>query len=44
VIYSQEERSKLVFMIEARPEHGEDFRVGQPVSVTLMSPGTEARR
>ncbi|MFL4971618.1 MAG: HlyD family secretion protein [Xanthobacteraceae bacterium] len=44
VIYSQEERSKLVFMIEARPEHGEDFRVGQPVSVTLAPPGTEARR
>jgi HlyD family secretion protein len=44
VIYSLEERAKLVFMVEARPEHGEEFRVGQPVSVTLMPPGTEARR
>jgi HlyD family secretion protein len=44
VIYSLEERSKLVFMVEARPQHGEDFRVGQPVSVTLAPPGTEARR
>jgi HlyD family secretion protein len=44
VIYSLEERAKLVFMVEARPEHGEDFRVGQPVSVTLAPPGTEARR
>jgi HlyD family secretion protein len=44
VIYSLEERAKLVFMVEARPEHGEDFRVGQPVSVTLMPPGTEAKR
>jgi len=35
VIYSLEERSKLVFMIEARPEQPERLRVGQPVSVTL---------
>jgi HlyD family secretion protein len=35
VIYSQEERAKLVFLIEARPEHPEKFRVGQPVTVTL---------
>ncbi len=35
VIYSLEERSKLVFLIEARPEHPEKFRVGQPVTVTL---------
>jgi HlyD family secretion protein len=37
VIYSLEERSKLVFMIEARPEQPERLRVGQPVSVTLAS-------
>jgi HlyD family secretion protein len=43
VIYSLEERSKLVFMIEARPEHGEKLRVGQPVSVAL-APVTEAKR
>ena len=35
VIYSMEERSKLVFLIEARPEKPERLRVGQPVSVTL---------
>jgi HlyD family secretion protein len=35
VIYSQEERAKLVFLIEARPERPEKFRVGQPVTVTL---------
>ena len=37
VIYSLEERSKLVFLIEARPEQPERLRVGQPVSVTLSS-------
>ena len=35
VIYSLEERAKLVFLIEARPEQPEKFRVGQPLSVTL---------
>jgi HlyD family secretion protein len=35
VIYSLEERSKLVFMIEARPEKPDRLRVGQPVNVTL---------
>jgi HlyD family secretion protein len=35
VIYSKEERSKLVFMIEARTETPEHLRVGQPVSVKL---------
>jgi HlyD family secretion protein len=35
VIYSQEERTKLVYLIEARPEQPEEFRVGQPVTVTL---------
>jgi HlyD family secretion protein len=37
VIYSQEERSKLVFLIEARPERPELLRVGQPVTVTLAA-------
>jgi HlyD family secretion protein len=37
VIYSQEERSKLVFLIEALPEHPEKLRVGQPVSVKLAA-------
>jgi HlyD family secretion protein len=35
VIYSQEERHKLVFLIEARPDKPEQLRVGQPVSVEL---------
>src|SRR5215831_5648877 len=40
VIYSLEERSKLVFLIEARPDQPERLRVGQPVSVTLASSDT----
>lgn len=36
VIYSLDERSKLVFLVEARPERPEVFRVGQPVSVALV--------
>jgi HlyD family secretion protein len=35
VIYSQEERFKLVFLVEARPEQPEALRVGQPVSVAV---------
>ena len=35
VIYSQEERSKLVFLVEARPDQPERFRVGQPISVIV---------
>jgi HlyD family secretion protein len=35
VIYSLDERAKLVFLIEARPDQPEKFRVGQPVTVTL---------
>jgi HlyD family secretion protein len=35
VIYSLDERAKLVFLIEARPVAPEKFRVGQPVTVTL---------
>jgi HlyD family secretion protein len=36
VIYSTDERSKLVFLIEARPqERPERLRGGQPVSVAL---------
>ena len=37
VIYSMEERSKLVFLVEARLERPEALRVGQPVSVSLPS-------
>ncbi|MGA2818109.1 MAG: efflux RND transporter periplasmic adaptor subunit [Xanthobacteraceae bacterium] len=36
VIYSLDERAKLVFLIEALPQKPGDFRVGQPVGVTLL--------
>jgi HlyD family secretion protein len=35
VIYSLEERNKLVFLIQARPNKPDSLRVGQPVSVFL---------
>jgi HlyD family secretion protein len=35
VIYSQEERARLVFRIEAIPEQPRDLRVGQPVTVAV---------
>jgi HlyD family secretion protein len=35
VIYSLDERSKLVYLIQARPNRPEALRVGQPVSVFL---------
>jgi len=37
VIFSEEERGKLVFLVEALPEKPEGLRVGQPVSVTLRA-------
>ena len=39
VIYSREERAKLVYLIEARPADPDKFRVGQPVTVTLPPGG-----
>ena len=36
VIYSTEERAKLVFMVEARPQRPDRLRIGQPVSVALV--------
>jgi HlyD family secretion protein len=44
VIYSLEERGKLVFLIEALPEHPEKFRVGQPVDVSLTPPSQAPSR
>jgi HlyD family secretion protein len=46
VIYSREERSKLVFLIEALPNRPEALRVGQPIDVALAEPqpGREARQ
>jgi HlyD family secretion protein len=43
VIYSLDERSKLVFLIEALPNEPDKLRVGQPIDVTL-SPSREAKR
>ena len=37
VIYSLDERAKLVYLIEAHPVDPDKFRVGQPVTVTLLS-------
>ena len=37
VIYSLDERAKLVFLIEARPQRPENLRVGQPVTVLLTT-------
>ena len=39
VIYTLEERAKLVFLIEARPGRPDKFRVGQPVTVALKGQG-----
>jgi HlyD family secretion protein len=43
VIYSLEERSKLVFLVEARPARPDLVRVGQPVTVAL-APATVAAK
>jgi len=47
VIYSLEERSKLVFLVEAFPEKPGALRVGQPIDVTLQperAPTPQAQR
>jgi len=46
VIYSRDERSKLVFLVEALPEKPQEFRVGQPIEVALARPmaAGEAKR
>jgi HlyD family secretion protein len=44
VIYSLEERNKLVFMVEARTDTPGPLRVGQPVSVVLATQTTEAKK
>jgi HlyD family secretion protein len=36
IIYSQEERARLVFRIEAIPERPQDLRVGQPVTISMQ--------
>lgn len=42
VIFSLEERQKLVFRVEARPKEPARLRVGQPVTVTLAPEHSEA--
>jgi HlyD family secretion protein len=44
VIYSLEERNKLVFMVEARAEKPDGLRVGQPVQVSLGARIAEAKK
>ncbi len=44
VIYSLDERAKLVFLIEARTQTPQELQVGQPVSVTVIGKDAEARR
>jgi HlyD family secretion protein len=46
VIYSLEERARLVFRIEAIPEQPADVRVGQPITIALQQPAgvSHARR
>ena len=44
VIYSLEERNKLVFMVEARPDAPDGLRVGQPVQVVLGAKVAEAKK
>jgi len=38
VIYSLEERNKLVYLIQARPAKPDALRVGQPISVYVSAP------
>ena len=35
MIYSLEERNKLLYLIQARPSRPDALRVGQPISVHL---------
>jgi len=35
VIYSQDERNKLVYLVQARPSRPDALRVGQPISIFL---------
>ena len=44
VIYSVEERSKLVFLVEALPDKPGALRVGQPVDVSLVQPARPRKR
>jgi len=41
VIYSREERAKLVFLVEALPDRPDALRVGQPIDVVLTEDGRQ---
>jgi HlyD family secretion protein len=41
VIYSRDERSKLVFLVEALPQTPQEFRVGQPIEVAVADVGRQ---
>jgi HlyD family secretion protein len=43
IIYSNEDRNRLVFMVEAVPEEPQKLRPGQPVTVSLPPPASESR-
>jgi len=44
VIYSLDERNKLVYLIQARPARPDALRVGQPISVYLNPKSPVAQR
>jgi HlyD family secretion protein len=44
VIYSLDERNKLVYLIQARPSRPDALRVGQPISVYLNAPTPVAEK
>jgi len=39
VIYSRENRDRMVFLVEATPERPRELAPGQPVDVTPLEPG-----
>jgi HlyD family secretion protein len=43
VIYSQQERHKLVYLVEARPKDPNALRVGQPVDVVVTPKASESK-
>lgn len=44
IIYSEHSRDKLVFMVEALPDHPKELSPGQPVEVAPLSPVRKASR
>lgn len=44
VIYSQEERHKLVYLVQARPNKPDQLRVGQPVTIVDVATAVSANK